>query len=279
MATHTTVNMPQAQASTNNHPCGDLCDGRRQEYLDIAVPLYRASIIGDLKTAKDIFHRHGRHLVQYSITEREETPLHVASAGHSTRFVRYLVNMMEADDLELQNSAGDTAFCIAVISGNVDIVKIMFSKNRELLNILGSANMTPLHLAALHGNHEVVTFLYSKSGLMSAQAWTDGSRTDLLLECVRAGIFDVALKILSSQVQLPQVEHLRDMLHVLAQKRLAFRENRPTLSELTSLEWIRWMSTMTPDGVFGGGFGGSVFSALSLVHLLMNPHTIFPCPG
>ncbi|KAI3826016.1 hypothetical protein L1987_00057 [Smallanthus sonchifolius] len=224
MATHTTVLVQQSQASTYNHPCGDLLDGgRRQDFLDIGVPLYTASIEGDLKAAKVILKGHG-YLVRYSITERKETPLHVAAAGHSIKFVRYLVNMMSMVDLELQNEDGNTAFCIAAISGNVGMAKIMFEKNQTLPIFRGSENKMPLYLAAFHGNRDMVAFLYDQ--LSDKIGWTNDDMDGVLLKCIQADIFDVAQRILKENVELPQDKHASDVLQVLAQKRGSFYENR-----------------------------------------------------
>ncbi|KAI7732814.1 hypothetical protein M8C21_014060 [Ambrosia artemisiifolia] len=225
MATHTTLLVQQPQGSTYNHPCEDLLDGGRQrEYLDIAVPLYRASIEGNLEAAKVILQGH-EYLVRYSINERKETPLHVAAASHNIDFVRYLVNMMSSVELELQNADGNTAFCIAAISGNVDMAKVMFEKNQALPIICGSENMKPLYLAAFHRNFEMVNFLYNQSRRMIGNGWTNDDMDRVMLICVQAGNFGGALRILRDNVELPQDRHTRDVLHALAEKPWAFYEN------------------------------------------------------
>ncbi|KAI7752398.1 hypothetical protein M8C21_011151 [Ambrosia artemisiifolia] len=222
MDTQTTIPMQQTQPSTYNHPCGDLLEnGTRRDYLDIIVPLYRASITGDCKAARVILDRH-RHLVRYSITENKETPLHVAVASPSTKFVRYIVNMMEVADLELHNRDGNTAFCLAAIAGNVGMAKIMVEKNPALPNIRGRDNMMPLYLAAFHGKHDMVTYLYDQHGGMKEDAyWTNDNRDDVLLKCVEAGIFDVGLQILNDNKELPQDKNIWNVLHILAQNNMA----------------------------------------------------------
>ncbi|KAI3683986.1 hypothetical protein L1987_84509 [Smallanthus sonchifolius] len=146
MATSTTLPVQQLQGSTYNHPCADLLDGGRRREYDIAVPLYRASMRGNMETAK-LF-----------LEGRE-----------------YLVRV----DMELQNGDGNTAFCLAAISGNVDMVKIMVEKNQALPNICGSKNMMLLYLAAFHGNHD---------------------------------IYDVAIRILEDNKELPQDKHSWDVM-------------------------------------------------------------------
>ncbi|KAI3683993.1 hypothetical protein L1987_84512 [Smallanthus sonchifolius] len=227
-------------------PCEDLLDGGRREYLDIAVPLYRASIKGDWKAAKDIL-KGREYLVRYCITENKETPLHVAAAaGHSTKFVRKLLNMMTSADLELVNGDGNTSFCLAAISGNVGIAKIMVGMNPALPNICGSENKMPLYLASLHGNHDMVTFLYHRR---IDVPWTDDDKDAVLLKCIQVGMFrmqglisykilisDVALRILEDYEELPQDNHVWDVLQALARKPEAFDdvESWPIISQISS---------------------------------------------
>ncbi|XP_076922920.1 uncharacterized protein LOC143584872 [Bidens hawaiensis] len=101
----------------------------------------RASANGNLKAAKLILQYH-EYLVRRRITPNMETPLHVAIMSRNTMFVRYLVNMMSKSDLELVNSDGNTAFCLAAISRNVEMVKAMFLYNLTLLIVCGSYKMT-----------------------------------------------------------------------------------------------------------------------------------------
>ncbi|MFS7989477.1 putative ATPase, AAA-type, core, P-loop containing nucleoside triphosphate hydrolase [Helianthus anomalus] len=60
----------------------------------------------------------------------------------------------EIDDLIGKNSVGNTAFCLAAISGNVDLAEIMVKKNPALSLIYATENMMPLCLAAFHGKHK-----------------------------------------------------------------------------------------------------------------------------
>ncbi|MFS7909377.1 putative ankyrin repeat-containing domain-containing protein [Helianthus anomalus] len=204
MATHTTLPVQQGQVSTYNHPCADLFDEEKSTLISYVVPLYRASIEGDLEAAKVILDQDRRNLVAYSITEKKETPLHVAVAGHSTAFVSYLVNMMDTAELELRNEDGNTAFCIAAISGNVRMAKTMFEKNQALPTIGG----------------------------MRADVWTDDVMDGVLLKCIEAGMFDVALRILEDNKQLPQDKHAWDVLHLLAGMPEAFHVKTQMISFL-----------------------------------------------
>ncbi|KAI3826013.1 hypothetical protein L1987_00053 [Smallanthus sonchifolius] len=207
----------------------------QENFLRIVGRLYRASIEGDWEAAK-VDLKGSDDLVRY-ITENKETSLHVAAAvGHSTKFVRNLVDTMSDDDLKLRNGDGNTAFCLAAISGNVGMAKIMVEKNSALPNICGSENKMPLYLAAFHGNRDMVTFLYNQSKKMSGESWTDDNKDAVLLKCIQAGIFDVALRILKENTKLPQDKHAWDMLQVLARNPDAFDHvgSWPIISQITS---------------------------------------------
>lgn len=87
---------------TYNHPRKDLLDGgKRSEYMNICVPLYRAIICGDWKAADKILMDGDYYLVRYSITEKKETPLHVAVMTKNIKFVEKLLDKMKEDDLAL----------------------------------------------------------------------------------------------------------------------------------------------------------------------------------
>ncbi|XP_076892147.1 uncharacterized protein LOC143543790 [Bidens hawaiensis] len=241
--TKLTVQVQQPQTPTSDHILGN--DGGRTEY-DIIANLYRASVQGDLKAAKDIL-RDDENVLRY-ITPNMETPLHVAIMSRNTKFVRELVDMMSKSELELKNSDGNTAFCLAAISGNVVMAKIMIKKNSTLPTICGTNNMTspieekdkttptnekennmtpatekednvssrteekkimPLCLAALHRKRDMVTFLYRQSERMKDESWRE-HRNEVLLKYV-------ALQILRDNKELPQDNHLTDVLLVLAQ--------------------------------------------------------------
>nr|XP_043612086.1 uncharacterized protein LOC122583777 [Erigeron canadensis] len=178
------------EAPRYNHPCGHLLDsGRREEYINICVPLYRASSKGDLKAARAILEGH-EYLVRYSITEKKETPLHVVAAVNNSEFVRYLVGMMSEDDLELQNEEGNNALCVAAITGNRITAMIMVQKNCQLLTVRGSGNMMPLYLAAYHYRYDTMLYLYEHSQRMSSLGWTDDDRNSVFLKCIEINCFD-----------------------------------------------------------------------------------------
>nr|GEZ62630.1 ankyrin repeat-containing domain, PGG domain protein [Tanacetum cinerariifolium] len=136
------------------------------EYLKKGVPLYEASIKCDWKAAEKILDANPE-FVRYSITENDETALHIAASAIGPKkvdeFVRNLVGKMKKEDLELVNKNNNTALYLAAAAVNVKTVKIMVHENEALLRISGAEETMPLYAAALYGNDKVVKYLYEKS--------------------------------------------------------------------------------------------------------------------
>ncbi|PWA37295.1 Ankyrin repeat-containing protein [Artemisia annua] len=244
----TTPPVQQPQAPNYNHPCGDLLDAFTsnsdpainikfnsellgRDYIDIAIPLYRASIAGDWHELARLI-KHREHRLSYSITKNKETALHIAAMGQSTGFLKKLVNQMSKKDMALQNVHGNTPLCLAAISGNVGMAKIILEKDPSMLTTRGDKDMMPLCLAALHGNHDMVTFLYHKLPLPMDPAWSDNDWYQIFLRCIEADCFDVALQILKdhrnkSKLISEEKQNVREVMRELAQKRNAFHDIRP----------------------------------------------------
>nr|XP_043616253.1 ankyrin repeat-containing protein At5g02620-like [Erigeron canadensis] len=187
-------NVPQRPPK---YPRGDLL-ASREDYFNICVPLYEASIISNWEAANVVLER-CPELVRFAINENWETPLHVVASAEETKqtiqFVKHLVKRMESGELEYQNKSGNTALCLACIAGNVKMVKIMVKSHPRLLDIPGSQRMMPLYLSALHGRYETVKYLYEKSCKMTGEHWTTQKQGWVLLKCVEYEFFDIALNI------------------------------------------------------------------------------------
>ncbi|KAL4572467.1 hypothetical protein LXL04_019244 [Taraxacum kok-saghyz] len=204
-------------------PRSDLLVGNREDYNEICVPTYKATITGDWKAAKNILDKRPE-LVRFSITESGETVLHIAVMGKSYWFVEYLVSLMNKEDLELQNQKGQTALCLAAIAGNVKIAMFLVKKNRALLDIPDNRGMMPLYMAALFGKHDMVTYLYQSSRKMIGDFWTHQLRGGVLVKCVEANLFDVALQIVRDR---PELAVNGSVLALLARKPYAFDATTP----------------------------------------------------
>ncbi|KAK0607052.1 hypothetical protein LWI29_008463 [Acer saccharum] len=95
-----------------------------------------------------------------TITEVDETILHVATRARQVGFVEEIIKLMEPEDLKLQDRNGNTAFCFATAAGSIEIVKLMLDKNLDLLTLRGADNKVPLYMVALFGRTEMANFLY-----------------------------------------------------------------------------------------------------------------------
>nr|XP_043615792.1 uncharacterized protein LOC122587691 [Erigeron canadensis] len=244
---HVIVHVPavaQERPRELNLPRSDLFPrgGRREDYIKVGIPLYEASIKGDWKAAQNILEENGE-LLRWSITENCETALHVAASAKKTKkmqdFVKNLVNMMTIKDLELQNSSGNTALCLAAAAGNVEMAKILVEKNPALLTIMGSQKMMPLYMAALFGHRDMVDYLYSQSKELRDDGWDNQNRGWLLLKCVEADLFDIALKILEDR---PELTSYGSVLGVLAKKPDSFSVN------MSNIFWRTFNKVFRRDG-------------------------------
>nr|XP_043623989.1 uncharacterized protein LOC122595642 [Erigeron canadensis] len=226
---HEDVIIPVASSSyatsstpTSNIPRQDLFNGQREVYLSMCVPLYKASVRSDWRSAKAIFDKHPWY-VRYSITERNDTALHMAVSGKRSKkveaFVKNLVDFMEKDDLALINKSKNTALYVAAANGTIAMVKCMVEKNTALLTIPGSGGRLPVYVAALSGNYEMVKYLYEQATKLNDNTFTSRQIRLLFQECVQANMFDIALKIVEDH---PEVADNGIVLEALARKPDAF---------------------------------------------------------
>ncbi|PWA62160.1 Ankyrin repeat-containing protein [Artemisia annua] len=214
-----------------NLPSQELLEGNRENYIELGVPLYQASMNGDWKAAKLIFDKHP-NLIRAAITENCETSLHVAASAKSTKkveeFVRNLVKLMDTVDLQLHNKDYNTALNLAAAAGNVETAKIMVNKNKFILEIPGDQEQMPLYQAALFGRHDMVRYLYNSSKEMTGDFWTHENRGSVLVKSVENDLFDVALKIVNDCPELVTDKNvLRNVLSALAPKTEEFDGAKP----------------------------------------------------
>ncbi|CAJ1961991.1 unnamed protein product [Sphenostylis stenocarpa] len=91
------------------------------------------------------------------------TALHVAVSMEQTSFVEKLMHCMSREDLENYKAEGNTAFCLAAITGNEKIVEILFCKNPRLLWIRDQNHLLPIQLASSAGHIDLTEFLFQKT--------------------------------------------------------------------------------------------------------------------
>ncbi|XP_028057663.1 ankyrin repeat-containing protein ITN1-like isoform X2 [Camellia sinensis] len=163
----------------------------RDQYLAICLPLYQAALKGDWKAANGVIEIFPT-VIRSSITKGWETALHIAAAAKRIHFVEELVGLMNPEDLELQNSNGNTALCFAAAAGTVRIAEVMINKNERLPMIRGSQGMTPLYMAALLGHSDMVWYLYQKT---KSEDLSDEDRIGILNTCVSTDLYVPGRKV------------------------------------------------------------------------------------
>lgn len=116
-----------------------------------------------------------------SITQKEETVLHIVSSTKHIHFAEMLVNLMKDEDLELQNGEGSTALCIAVAS-TVQMVEVLLKRNKGLLKIRKKGDL-PFLCAVFSGDKHMVEYIYSKTDLIDLK-WNYSDKTRILDSCL-----------------------------------------------------------------------------------------------
>lgn len=128
-------------------------DEQRQNYNKICVPLNNAALGGDWLAAEKIILEYPE-VVKMSITQKEETVLHIVASTKHIHFAEMLVKLMKDEDLELQNGEGATALCLAVAS-TVQMVDVLLKRNKGLLKIRKKGDL-PFLCAVLSGDKQMV---------------------------------------------------------------------------------------------------------------------------
>ncbi|KAK9989404.1 hypothetical protein SO802_029643 [Lithocarpus litseifolius] len=202
-----------AQENQNQHQTFDLQS--KSQYLR----LYLAALKGNWQDANQILRVEAESdCIQYSITQTNESILHVAFASKHMAFIKGVVQLLSSDDLELTNVDGDTALCFAAKSGIVPIAKEMVKKNNNLPLIRSSSEgRTPLHQAALLGRRDMVSYLFSVTRLNEL---TLDERMEILIATITHDMYDIALKILGADETLAIANDGKNIaaLHELARK-------------------------------------------------------------
>ncbi|CAJ1961999.1 unnamed protein product [Sphenostylis stenocarpa] len=150
------------------------------------------------------------------------TALHVAVSMEQTSFIEKLMYCMNMEDLENYKVEGNTAFCLAAITGNLKIVEILFRKNARLLWIRDKNHMLPIQLASSAGHNQLTEFLYLKTteDLQTKLSFPDIVK--LFFLTMNNNIYSVASKLLDSESKLVTVENEEGLtpLQMLAQSSL-----------------------------------------------------------
>ncbi|XP_030479878.1 ankyrin repeat-containing protein At5g02620 isoform X1 [Cannabis sativa] len=199
----------------------------RKMYLDFGVPLYKAALRGDWETAKAILMKDSR-LLTASICKGGQTVLHFAAGTKHVHFVEALVKMMTEDELELADKKGNTAFCSAVATGEVQVAMIMLRRNPNLATIRGGGDdhkVTPLYMATMFGRSEMASWLYP----ITKESLEEKDRIGIFFSCICTGLYGLALEILQDETWLASARDKdnKTALHLLALSPSAFDNRSP----------------------------------------------------
>ncbi|KAL8257621.1 hypothetical protein R6Q59_029662 [Mikania micrantha] len=202
--------------------------GNREHYFNLIGPLHGASIIGDWETARLIFDKRPEK-VGCDLSNLG-TALHVVATTKETKwtlaFVKNLVCMMTMTELELPNKDDNTAFWIACAFGKKKMAEIMMEKNPILMDIHGEDKCLPLSIAAKRGSYNIVKWLYNNYKTINHVHWTDRDMDNTLLGCLENDMFDLALEILTDNIELDRHVSVHEVLAVLARKPEAFKRHK-----------------------------------------------------
>ena len=95
------------------------------------------------------------------VDEHGFTLLHKAAGAGLIGAVKFLI--IHGVDINAKNKSGDTSLhAVAWGTGNVDVAKLIISKNKTIVNSKNGYGATPLHIAVHKENFELVKFLISK---------------------------------------------------------------------------------------------------------------------
>ncbi|WVZ09581.1 hypothetical protein V8G54_014111 [Vigna mungo] len=151
------------------------------------------------------------------------TVLHVATIEGHMNIVERLVVLGKKQLVEMQDKDGNTALALAAgYTGNVNIASSMVKVEggEEVLAIENKEGEIPLLLAANSGRKRMTRYLFLKTPSHVIDQQSSHNRLLLLERCIRAHIFDVALKLFKSYPERP-IESL-PFLHELARMPSAY---------------------------------------------------------
>lgn len=120
--------------------------------------MYNYALHNKWDKAKSIYDKYP-DMVRIPLSAGGDTALHIAVIMKNTTFVKELVKLMTLQDLEIKNADGNTAFCMAAITGNDDLFKFVMEKYQDMPVSRGQDEMLPVHLAVLTGFHKIVDYL------------------------------------------------------------------------------------------------------------------------
>ncbi|KAM6550082.1 hypothetical protein CsatB_021758 [Cannabis sativa] len=201
------------------NPSPHFVQGSRILYFKICVRLYYAALSGDWNVVKDILKDHPQAL-NASISNRQDTILHVAARANQAHLVKMMVNeMKDTIDLTLQDREGNTPFSLAVAAGASQVIEILRHQNSDLAITRGGHDLLPLYMACLFGHNAIALSLYP----LTNSILQERERRWTFFTCIHNGLYELALLMLKDCAELSVArDNGQTALHVLARKPLDF---------------------------------------------------------
>ncbi|XP_061337467.1 uncharacterized protein LOC133284468 [Gastrolobium bilobum] len=163
-----------------------------------------------------------------------DTALHVAVSMEQFTFVAKLLERMTLLDLEIRNAYGNTAFCMAAISGNVKIATILFDKNPALVWIRGNKDMLPIQLASSAGHSHMVKFLFEKPPQDMRSNLPFQDTVMLFFLTITNSIYSVALNLLDKYPKLATTGNKEGLTALEVLAKIPFDEDAPGYRDIIS---------------------------------------------
>ncbi|MED6198218.1 hypothetical protein PIB30_064047 [Stylosanthes scabra] len=198
--------------------------------------LRKAVTSGNWNEASSYDKTHPGYWVHTPLTMNGDIALHIAVTMQHTHFVEKLVQHMSLQDMEIVNADGNTAFSIAVISGNMEITKILLNKNPGLVWIRGQKDhMLPIQLACKASHLGIVDFLFERMPLATLPSHQDIAI--LFFLALNCNNYTVASKLLEKYRELATTTNEKGLtaLEVLAQTSIDQKDSPTGYQHILSL--------------------------------------------
>ncbi|KAA8539152.1 hypothetical protein F0562_025844 [Nyssa sinensis] len=203
------------------HPQGDYRELPAGENVGQYLPLLKAAVSGDWKSAKKFLEQRP-DAVEAAITASDQTALMVALRSlPGINFVKKLVDLMSREDLEVVDCFGRTALHHAAARGKVEGAKLVVSKNPDLPNIGDTGEDLPIRVAARCGRREMVLYLMGVTEEDGKTKPFEGEPgVKFVNDLIYRDLYDIALSVVQRFPKLARVKS--SPLKVLALRRSAF---------------------------------------------------------
>ncbi|KAG5547051.1 hypothetical protein RHGRI_012922 [Rhododendron griersonianum] len=185
--------------------------GKKDKYQKYA-PLLKAALKGDWETAKKFFDQ-DPDAITAPITRELETALYMAtgSGPAAINFVAELLKLMPAEALAQRDIAGHNPLHLGACVGNKAAAVLLLEKNPGLLSMREGRGWLPVHFAAIHAKKKTLSYLLKvtfeddaamRTLFVSPDGSTEPSGTDLLIDVITSGFYDLALDLVHRHPQL-----------------------------------------------------------------------------